>query len=52
MSVKPDLKVLPVEWVKRSPLQPRQHFDETQLEELALSIKSSGLIQPLSLIHI
>ena len=26
--------------------QPRHHFDQTALEELAASIKSQGLIQP------
>ncbi len=30
-----------------SPFQPRRHFDEKQIEELADSIRESGLIQPL-----
>ncbi len=32
--------------------QPRRHFDETALSELAQSIEKHGVIQPLSLIHI
>jgi ParB family chromosome partitioning protein len=33
--------------VKVSDLQPRQHFDEAKIEELARSIKEKGLIQPI-----
>ncbi|OGN32810.1 MAG: hypothetical protein A3I39_02860 [Candidatus Yanofskybacteria bacterium RIFCSPLOWO2_02_FULL_47_9b] len=38
---------IPVDKVFRSPFQPREHFDETQLNELAESIKASGLLQPI-----
>ncbi|MCQ2391770.1 MAG: ParB/RepB/Spo0J family partition protein [Kiritimatiellae bacterium] len=34
--------------IERSPWQPRTEFDETALNELAESIKSSGLIQPVT----
>ncbi len=30
-----------------SPFQPRRHFDEKQIEELAASIREKGLVQPL-----
>lgn len=36
-----------VDEIKASPFQPRRKFDETQIEELAASIRESGLIQPL-----
>lgn len=37
----------PVSEIVASPFQPRRHFDEEQIEELAASIRESGLIQPL-----
>ena len=33
--------------IQRNPFQPRQHFDEAALQELAASIKAQGLMQPL-----
>ncbi|MHB8765481.1 MAG: ParB/RepB/Spo0J family partition protein, partial [Deferrisomatales bacterium] len=39
----------PVEEIRPSPLQPRQHFDEEHIEELAQSIREKGLIQPVIL---
>lgn len=42
-----DYFVVPIEEVHPSPEQPRQVFGEAQLEELAQSIRSEGLIQPL-----
>lgn len=47
MSNKPELKTIPIEWLQRSPLQPRQQFDSELLNELAQSISSSGIIQPI-----
>ncbi len=41
------LNYLPVDLVDRSPYQPRQTMSEEGLEELADSIKSQGLIQPI-----
>ncbi len=38
---------LPIEHLKRGRFQPRREFDNTALEELAESIRSSGLIQPI-----
>ncbi len=39
--------VCPVEKIKPQAGQPRQHFDETELEELATSIREHGIIEPL-----
>lgn len=38
---------LPVEKLVANPDQPRRHFDETALAELAASIREKGVIQPL-----
>jgi len=38
---------LPLEQVHRGPHQPRQEFDEASLAELAASIKSNGVLQPI-----
>jgi ParB family chromosome partitioning protein len=37
----------PVERIAPQKGQPRQHFDETQLEELAASIRENGIIEPI-----
>jgi len=39
---------IPVEEIRANPYQPRKHFDEKSLQELALSIKNDGLIQPIT----
>jgi ParB family chromosome partitioning protein len=36
-----------VTWIRPNPAQPRQHFDQTALEELASSIREHGVLQPL-----
>ena len=41
------LVMVSVEQIVRSPYQPRRHFDETALEELATSIRQQGVLQPL-----
>ncbi len=41
-----NLILVEVHKIKPSPYQPRREFDETKLEELAASIKSHGLLQP------
>jgi ParB family chromosome partitioning protein len=38
---------LPVEKLIANPDQPRRHFDDTALAELAMSIREKGVIQPL-----
>lgn len=40
-------KTLPIARLQANPDQPRRHFDEEALEELAASIKEHGLIQPI-----
>ena len=42
------LKRLPVDVIDRDPSQPRKHFDEDKLEELAASIEENGLKQPIT----
>jgi ParB family chromosome partitioning protein len=41
------LTLLPVEHLHPSPLQPRRVFNETQIGELAASIRDKGVLQPL-----
>jgi len=38
---------IPVEKIKANPYQPRKHFNEEKLQELAASIKEHGVLQPL-----
>lgn len=44
-SVSPD-RTLPIEFVSRSPKNPRRHFDEAELQDLAGSIRQHGIVQP------
>lgn len=44
---RPTLSYLPVEKLQRSPYQPRKDFDQDALNELASSIKSQGILQPI-----
>ncbi|MBJ8326340.1 ParB/RepB/Spo0J family partition protein [Streptococcus pacificus] len=41
------LKLIPIKDIHKNPYQPRIHFDQEALEELSLSIKENGLIQPI-----
>ncbi len=41
------VRTLPVGQIVPNPDQPRRHFDEDALDELAASLKASGLIQPI-----
>ncbi len=45
--VSPGVRTLPVGSLTPHPSQPRRHFSETALEELAESIAARGLIQPI-----
>ncbi len=40
------LENLPIESIKSNPMQPREEFDPTSLNELAESIKAQGVLQP------
>ena len=40
-------RYLPVDIIKPNPYQPRKHFSAKGLEELSLSIKEQGLLQPI-----
>jgi ParB family chromosome partitioning protein len=39
--------MVPIDRVRPSPLNPRKNFNETELDELASSIREKGLVQPL-----
>ncbi len=41
-----ELRTLPISSIRPNPWQPRQVFDADQLEQLASSIKTQGLLQP------
>lgn len=43
-----DILRIPVDMIEPNPFQPRMNFDEEALQELAESIKSLGLIQPIT----
>lgn len=45
-AVSPD-RMTPIEFVSRNPRNPRRHFDETVLQELAGSIRQHGIVQPI-----
>jgi ParB family chromosome partitioning protein len=40
---------IPIELIRRNPDQPRRNFPETELEELAASIRERGVLQPILL---
>jgi ParB family transcriptional regulator, chromosome partitioning protein len=44
-SISPD-RMVPIEFVSRNPKNPRRHFDEGELQELASSIRQHGIVQP------
>ncbi|QJU57237.1 ParB/RepB/Spo0J family partition protein [Sphingomonas sp. AP4-R1] len=41
------IRLIDVAAIKPNPDQPRRHFDETALEELAASLKERGVLQPI-----
>jgi len=43
-----DILRIPVDMIEPNPFQPRMSFDQTALEELAASIRTLGLIQPVT----
>ena len=42
-----NLQSLPVEAIQRGQFQPRRHFEQAALTELAASIKAQGILQPI-----
>ena len=38
---------IPIDLVQRNPQQPRKHFDESELNDLANSIRTHGILQPI-----
>nr|WP_325265617.1 ParB/RepB/Spo0J family partition protein [uncultured Rhizobium sp.] len=44
-NINPD-RMVPIEHVSRSPKNPRRHFDEAELQDLASSIRQHGIVQP------
>lgn len=48
-STSTSINEVPVEQIEANPFQPRTKFDETALQELSVSIKELGIIQPITL---
>lgn len=44
----PEIKYIPISIIKPNPYQPRKNFNQKSLEELSQSIRSYGIIQPIS----
>ncbi len=44
-----ELRQVPIDQIQADPRQPRQRFDEAALDELAASIRTAGLMQPIVL---
>ena len=42
-----EIKMIPVDEIRSNPYQPRIHFDQDALEELAESIKEHGVLEPI-----
>lgn len=42
-----NLRTLPVAFLRPNPFQPRKHFDQKELDELASSIREKGVLQPI-----
>lgn len=42
-----DITLIPVSEIRSNPYQPRKHFDQVALEELAESIKEHGILEPI-----
>lgn len=50
-SVKNGVVEIPLEEIEPNPYQPREHFSQESLKELAESIKKDGLIQPIVVVE-
>ena len=40
-------RMMPIQWIQPGAYQPRRHFDEQAIQELAASIKERGILMPL-----
>lgn len=40
-------RMVPIENITRNPRNPRRHFDESELQDLASSIRQHGIVQPI-----
>ena len=47
-NIQTEIKYIPIKSIKPNPYQPRKDFNRRALEELSQSIKTYGLIQPIS----
>lgn len=47
LQAKAELKLIPMEWLQRGKYQPRREFNTEALQELADSLQSNGLLQPI-----
>lgn len=48
MAIQREIKNIPISSIRPNPYQPRKRFNQRRLEELSQSIKSFGIIQPIS----
>ena len=48
MALHQEVKYIPIEAIRPNPYQPRRNFNKKALEELSQSIRSYGVIQPIS----
>ncbi len=48
-TTEPGVEQVPLKSIRPNPLQPRHHFDKTALAELAESIRTQGVLQPVLL---
>lgn len=48
MGLRQQIEYIPISAIKPNPYQPRKNFSQRSLEELSQSIKSYGIIQPIS----
>ncbi len=48
-NINEEYKLIPIEFIKPGPWQPRKRFDKKELESLSKSIKNQGIIQPIIL---
>lgn len=44
-SINPD-RLVPIEYIRRNPRNPRRFFNEAELQDLATSIRQHGIVQP------